>query len=97
MPVTQSVLVVEMSPIIGAKAFSFDLQCFSDLAVIIYHEVMQLASGYDRVGAVFDRYCDGSLKEGTRSDRGNWREIPVSRRQYSYSKRYVRVFHEIQR
>ena len=66
-----SAIVIEMSPIIRAKAFSSSgAECFSDFAVLLYYEVMKLASSHERIDVVFDRYFDKSLKEGTRKNRG---------------------------
>ena len=66
----KSALVLEMSPIIRAKSCSSGTECFSDFAVIIYHHVMKLSHGYNRIDLVFDRYFEESLKEGTRNERG---------------------------
>ena len=53
--VCDSAMIIEMSPIIRAKAFSSSgAACFSDFAVILYYEVMKLASSYDRIDVVFD-------------------------------------------
>ncbi len=60
-----------MSPIIRAKSCSAgSIECFSDFAVIIYHQVMKLSHGYARIDLVFDRYFEESFKEGTRNARG---------------------------
>ena len=66
----KSAIILEMSPIIRAKSCSSGIECFSDFAVIIYHHVMKLSHGYDRVDLVFDRYFEASLKAGTRNERG---------------------------
>ena len=70
---SKSALVIEMSPLIRAKAFathSGTLRDFGEFALMIFYEVMELSSNYNRVDLVFDRYFEKSLKEGTRSGRG---------------------------
>ncbi len=47
------------------------IECFSDFAVILYHQIMKLSHGHDRIDLVFDRYFEESLKEGTRDQRGS--------------------------
>ena len=37
--------------------------------MILYHEIIKLSHGYNRIDLVFDRYFDESLKEGTRNQR----------------------------
>ena len=69
----KSAIVVEMSPLIRAKAFAThtgSLTNFGEFAVLVYYEVMKHACNYDRIDLVFDRYFEKSLKEGTRSGRG---------------------------
>ena len=66
-------MVVEMSPLIRVKAFAThngSLTNFCEFAVLVYDEVMKYASNYDRIDLVFDRYFEKSVKEGTRSGRG---------------------------
>ena len=43
--------------------------CFLDLAIVLYYEIIRLGFVYNRIGIVFDRYFDDSLKEGTRKSR----------------------------
>ena len=43
---------------------------FSDLAIVLYYEIMRLGFHYNRIDIVFDRYFEDSLKEGTRKSRG---------------------------
>ena len=45
------------------------MNTISDLAVMLYYEVLRIGSEYDRIDIVFDRYFDSSLKEDTRSSR----------------------------
>ena len=69
----KSAILVEMSPLIRVKAFAThagSLTNFGEFAVLVYYEVMRLASNYDRTDLVFDQYFKKSLKEGTRSGRG---------------------------
>ena len=72
-PESQSSIVVEMSPLIRAKAFvthTGNLTNFGEFSLLIYYEVTKLASQYRRIDLVFDRYFDQSLKEATREGRG---------------------------
>ena len=61
-----------MSPIIRAKCFSLldIILCFSDLAVVLYYEVLRLGSDYERIDLVFDCYFNWTLKEVTRISKG---------------------------
>ena len=59
--------------LIWAKAFAThigSLTNFGEFAVLVYYEVMKHAWNYDRIDLVFDRYFEKSIKEGTRSGRG---------------------------
>ena len=52
-------IVVEMSLLIRAKAFATHIGSLTNLgefAVLVYYEVMKLASNYDGIELVFDRY-----------------------------------------
>ena len=69
----KSSIVLEMSPIIKARAFSIqtsNLRNFEEFSLAIYNDIMKHAANYQRVDLVFDRYFEGSLKEGTRMARG---------------------------
>ena len=46
-----------------------DVNCFSDLAVVIFYHVQISTSSFDRVDLVFDRYFEQSLKEDMRKVR----------------------------
>ena len=46
------------------------MTCFSDLAIVLYYEIMRLGFDYNRIDIVFDRYFNDSLKEGTRKCQG---------------------------
>ena len=60
-----------MSPLIRAKCFQKAcMTCFSDLAIVLYYEIMRLGFDYNRVEIFFDRYFDDCLKDGTRKGRG---------------------------
>ena len=68
----KSGIVVEMSPLIRAKAFAThtgSLTNFGEFAILIYYEVMRHASNYDRIDLVFNQYFEKNLKKGTRSGR----------------------------
>ena len=39
---------------------------FSDLGIVLYHEIMRLGLDYNRIDILFDRYFDDSMKKGTR-------------------------------
>ena len=68
-----------MSPFIRAKCFSLpDNICFSDLAVVLYCEVLTLGSGYERINAVFNRYYDRSLKEVKHISRGTGTKFKIT-------------------
>ena len=70
---SKSPIILEMSPLIRAKAFSSQsssLANFGEFSLLIYYEVMRLAAQYKRIDLVFDRYFDRSLKEATRAGRG---------------------------
>ena len=71
--VAKSSIVIEMSPLIKAKAFAThtgSLANFGEFSLLVYHEVMKYGTNYDMIDLVFDRYFEKSLKEGTRSQRG---------------------------
>ena len=62
-----------MSPLIKAKAFAThtgSLVNFGEFSLLVYYEVMKYGMNYDRIDLVFDRYFESSLKEGSRSRRG---------------------------
>ena len=67
----KSAITIEMSPLIRAKCSQkAGMICFLDLAIVLYYEIIRLGFVYNRIGIVFDRYFDDSLKEGTRKSRG---------------------------
>ena len=66
-------VAVEMPSLIRAKVFVTrprSLINFGEFAILVYDEVMKHALNYDRIDLVFDQYFKKSLKEGTRSGRG---------------------------
>ena len=68
----KSAILVEMSPLIRAEASAThadSLTNFGEFAVLVYYEVVKLASHYHRIDLVFDPYFEKILKEGTRSGR----------------------------
>ena len=76
----KSAIILEMSPIISAKCLPLpeNVSSFSDVAVILYYEVLKQGWGYDRIDAVFDRYFDRSLKEATRISRGTETRLKIT-------------------
>ena len=69
----KSAIVIEMSPLIKAKAFAThdgSPTNFGESAVLVYHEVMKNASNYDKIDLVFNIYSEKSLKERARSGSG---------------------------
>ena len=63
----ESTIIIEVSPLICVKCSQkVGMTCFSDLAIVLYHEIIRLGFDYNRIGIVFNRYFDDSLKEGTR-------------------------------
>ena len=53
----KSAIVMEMSPLIKAKAFAThtgSLTNFGEFAVLVYHEVMKHTSNCDRIDFVFE-------------------------------------------
>ena len=69
---SNAAIIIEMSPVIRAKCASVtsDVDCFSDLAVMIFCHVQSLTSSFDRVDLVFDRFFEENLKKDTRKGRG---------------------------
>ena len=39
------------------------MTCFSDLAIVLYYEIMRLGFDYNRIDIVFDCYFDDNLKK----------------------------------
>ena len=69
----KSSIVIGISPLIKAKAFAThtgSLANFGQFPLLVYCEVMKCGTNYDRIDLVFDRYFEKSLKEETRSQRG---------------------------
>ena len=68
----KSAIILKISSVIRTKCFSLpdNISCFDELAVVLYYEITELGSGYERINIVFDRYFNQSLKEGTRNSRG---------------------------
>ena len=69
-----------MPPLIRAKCTQMaGMTCFSDLAIVLYYEIVRLGFDYNRIDTVFDRYFDDSLKEGTRKSRGMGYQLSTRR------------------
>ena len=67
----KSAIIIETSLLIRAKCSQkAGVTCFSDLAIVLYYEIMRLGFDYNRTDIVFDCYFDDSLKEVTRKSRG---------------------------
>ena len=69
----KSSIVIEMSQLIKTKAFATHndrLTNFVEFFLLVYYEVKKYGTNYDRIDLVFDRYFEKSVKEGTRSRRG---------------------------
>ena len=50
----KSAIIIEMSPLIRAKcSHKAGMTCFSDLAIILYYEIMRLGFDYNRIGIIF--------------------------------------------
>ena len=60
----KSDIVVEMSPTIRTKAYATHTGSLTNFGQL------KQASNYDRIDLVFDQYFEKSLKEGTRTGRG---------------------------
>ena len=63
---TSSAVIIELSAILRC---SFNAIIFNDFAGKIYAYIIDIATGYDRVDIVCDRYFENSLKSLTRHDR----------------------------
>ena len=57
---SDAAIIIALSPEIRAKCASVtsDVNCFSDLAVVIFYYVQSLTSSFDRLDLVFDRYFE---------------------------------------
>ena len=49
---------------------TFNVDCFSNLAVVIFYHVQSLTFSFDRVDSVFVRYFEQSVKNDTRKGQG---------------------------
>ena len=67
---------------IKAKAFAThtgSLASFGEFSLLVYYKVMKYGTNYDRIDLVFDQYFNKSLKEGTRSWRGEGSQYLLER------------------
>ena len=81
-PESMSAIVIEMSPLIKAKAYATQangITTFGEFSLLLYYEVMKLGANYQRIDCVFDRYFEKSLKESTWSGRGEGSQYPFER------------------
>ena len=64
---TSSAIIIELSAVLRC---SFNVITFNDFAGKIYAYIIDIATGYDRVDIVCDKYFENSLKSLTRHNRG---------------------------
>ena len=69
-PTNDSGCVIELSMLLRKK-LPTSVQTFADYARFLYDEIMDISHQYQRCDVVSDRYFEGSLKEGTRENRGS--------------------------
>ena len=76
----KSAIILKISPIIRTKCFSLpdNISCFNELDVVLYYEITELGSGYERINVVFDRYFNQSLKEGAQNSRGTGARFKIT-------------------
>ena len=68
---SNSAIIIEMVPVIGTKCSNLgDISCFSDLATLLFHHIVNLGSIFARVDLIFDCYFEDSLKVTTQDERG---------------------------
>ena len=67
---TSTQVCTSKSGIVKSKQ-AVSCQTFDNFAEIVYRHINFLSQGYERCDVVADRYFTGSLKEGTRSKRGD--------------------------
>ena len=63
-------IILETSPLIR-KLSNISVVDFHEFSVVFYHHISSLATGFDRVDIIFDRYFENSLKRQTRIKRGS--------------------------
>ena len=68
-PENHNAIIFDLSAIVRSKSKSNCL-AFDDFANYIYRIIMLMSKNYQRCEIVADRYFEGSLKEGTRNNRG---------------------------
>ena len=64
---TSSAIIIKLGAILRC---SFNVITFNDFAGKIYAYIIDIATGYDRVDIVCDKYFENSLKSLTRHNRG---------------------------
>ena len=69
--------VIELSMLLRKKQPS-RVQTFADFSKFLYNEIVDISSLFNRCDVITDRYFEGSLKEGTREDRGSGTELIVT-------------------
>lgn len=66
---SSSAIIIELSPLF--RTYDGSSKTFKDFARYLYDIIMKLSNGYSRVDVICDRYFPFSLKNLTRSGRGN--------------------------
>ena len=54
------------------------MQTFADFSKFLYNKIMDISSLFNRCNDITDQYFGGSLKEGTKEDRGSGTELIVT-------------------
>ena len=62
--------MIELSTLLQKKQPSW-VQTFNDFSKFLYNTIMDISSLFNRCDVIIDQYFEGSLKEGTREDRGS--------------------------
>ena len=69
--------VIEPSMLLRRKQPSW-VQIFADFSKFLYNEIMDISSLFNTCDVITDRYFEGSLKEGTKEDRGSGTGVIVT-------------------
>ena len=72
-----SACVVELSMLLRKTMPSW-VQTFGDFSYFLYEEIMDISKSFQRCDVIADRYFEGSLKEGTRNDRGSGKGLVIA-------------------
>ena len=63
-------IIMEASPLFR-KLSNASVENFYEFAVVFYHHVVRLATGFSRLDVIFDRYFKNSLKARTGEEKKN--------------------------